>query len=158
MTALAHALVAGGIAAKFHDPVTVAALNIGQHFVLDSIPHWDFGTNWRSRRKLVTGLVALADTVLAFAVTYAIFLPYSNFPLLTLAIVCSLLPDWLETPWYIFFAHAKKTQPAQNAGFWERFTYRLYKTENVFHSKASFPLGALTQIAAVAFFLQILRY
>jgi len=33
--------------------------------------------------------------------------------LLFVAVVASLIPDWLETPWYIFFAHQKKQEPAK---------------------------------------------
>lgn len=157
MTATAHALVAGFIASKIPDPVLATTLSFSSHFVMDAIPHWDIGTNWRTRAKSVTGILAVCDTVIGITVTYFVFYGKVPFLVLTLAMIASLLPDWLETPWYIFFAHPKKHAPSDNAGFLEKFAYKIYKTENLFHTKAQFPFGLLTQIATVLFFLVLLK-
>ena len=157
MTATAHALVAGAIASKFTDPVTASALALTSHFIMDAVPHWDVGTNWRKRSKNATGLFAIIETVVGILVAYYFFGSRASFPLLSLAIFFSLLPDWLETPWYIFFAGQKKHEPSKNAGMWEKLTFRIYKTENAFHTKAQFPFGVITQIATVIFFLVLLK-
>lgn len=157
MTAVAHALVAGAIATKVHDPISLVTLNLGAHFIMDSVPHWDFGTNWRSRSKRLTGFISIIDTLTAYAVAYLLFIPQTTGFLLILAVTSSLLPDWLETPWYIFFARNDKFEPGKHASFLEKLTFRLYKTENRFHSKAGFPLGAITQVATVLFFLWVLK-
>ncbi len=159
MTATAHALVAGAIAAHFAgDPVLAIAIALTSHFIMDAVPHWDIGTNWRSRSKATTGAFAIADTILGITVTYFLFASKVAVLPLGACILASLLPDWMETPWYIFFVHSNtKREPAKNAGFWEKFTYGIYKTENMFHAKAQFPLGAITQLITVAFFLLILR-
>lgn len=156
MTATAHTLVAGAIASRFSDPVTAGALALTSHFVMDCIPHWDFGTNWRARPKWVTGALAITDTLIALTVPYFLF--KGNAPLLTLSIamIASVIPDWLETPWYIFFAHQTKKEPKKKASWLERLTFGIYKLENIFHTKTEFPLGAITQIAAVLFFWTIL--
>jgi hypothetical protein len=157
MTALAHALVAGAMATKISNPFVAASLAVIQHFILDCIPHWDWGTNWKSRPKWLTGSLSIAETLIGLTLAYFLFMGKAQPVILGVSILFSVLPDWLESPWYIFFADSKKHEPSGGAGFWEKFTYRIYKTENAFHAKAQFPLGLYTQIAVVIFFLIILR-
>lgn len=157
MMATAHVLVAGAIARTTLDPLTTTFLCIGSHFIMDAVPHWDLGTNWRSRPKSTTGIISIMETVIAITVAYFVYGGKVSFPLLTLAIVASLLPDWLETPWYIFFARQNKHKPGISAGVLEKFAFAVYKLENVFHTKAQFPFGAITQIATVVFFLVLLQ-
>lgn len=157
MTATAHALVAGAIASKFPDPTTAMTLAFVSHFVMDAVPHWDFGTNWRSRPKLLTGIVAIFETLVGLLTGYLFFRTQVPFLLLTATMVASMVPDWLEAPWYVFFATAHKFAPAKTSGFWEKFTFRVYKTENFFHTKTTPVLGIITQIASVVFFLSLLR-
>lgn len=156
MTATAHALVAGAIAAKFPEPITAATLALVSHFIMDAIPHWDIGTNWRNRTKSATGILAIAETTIGITIAYVIYIGKVPPLPLTFAIIASLLPDWLETPWYIFFANNDKKEPNKDASFWEILAYRTYKIENMFHTKAKFPLGVFTQIATVFFFLFLL--
>lgn len=157
MTATAHAIVAGAIAAKFGNPTLAPLLSLASHFIMDSVPHWDFGTNWRSRPKHITGLVAFAETLIGITVAYLLFWGKAPFIPLTLSIIASLIPDWLETPWYIFFAHQNKHQPGPRASLLERATFAVYKLENSMHTKAQLPFGILTQVATVAFFVLLLR-
>jgi hypothetical protein len=156
MTATAHALVAGAIATQFPDPQTAATLAFLSHFVMDSIPHWDIGTNWRERPRSKTGALAIVETSVGIALAIAVFSSRAPMPALLAAIVFALLPDWLEVPYYVLFAKQNKKQPEKNAGFWEKLTYRVYKTENFFHAKAQFPLGVITQIVTVLFFFLLL--
>ncbi|MDO8451521.1 MAG: hypothetical protein Q7S76_01495 [bacterium] len=157
MTATAHALVAGAIAAKFIVPSLTIPLALASHYVMDIIPHWDFGTNWRKRSKRSTAAVAIADTILGITLAYFFF--GAKVPPLTLALTvgASLLPDWIETPWYIFFARQNKTVPEKSASTIERLCYRLYKLQNGCHTKATFPLGAITQIVTVIAILLLLK-
>lgn len=157
MTATAHALVAGAIATKFPDPLTASILAFTSHFIMDAIPHWDMGTHWRLRSKYTTGLLAIAETLMGITVAYLVFGGKVGLPLLTTVVFLSLLPDWLETPWYIFFASRTHDEPKKNARLWERLSYRIYKLENVFHTKANFPFGLITQIVTVAFFFVLLK-
>ncbi|KKU80918.1 hypothetical protein A2875_03715 [Candidatus Gottesmanbacteria bacterium RIFCSPHIGHO2_01_FULL_46_14] len=156
MTATAHTLVAGAIASKFTDPVTASTLALLSHFIMDAVPHWDIGTSWRKRSKFETGALAIGETSLGIIVGFFLFRNSAPLATLLLAIFFSLLPDWLETPWYIFFASPKHLQPSIKASLWERISYRIYKSENYFHTKAKFPLGVLTQIITVIFFLRLL--
>lgn len=157
MTATAHALVAGAIANKIPDPTIATTLSFFSHFIMDTVPHWDIGTNWRFRARRLTGILAIFDTAIGITLTYFLFSQKVNIIILTFCIVASLLPDWLETPWYILFANAKKHGPSEHAGMLEVFTYRLYKIENIFHTKTQFPLGLITQILSVGFFFFLLR-
>ncbi|MBI4064865.1 hypothetical protein HY409_00645 [Candidatus Gottesmanbacteria bacterium] len=157
MTATAHALVAGAIASKFPDPVTAASLSLLSHFIMDTVPHWDIGTSWRNRSKRVTGLLAILETVVGIGIAFFVFKSTVALPILALSIFFSLLPDWLETPWYIFFAHQKKHTPPSSASVAEQMAYAIYKTENLFHAKTSYPLGLVTQIVTVVFFLLLLK-
>lgn len=156
MTATAHALVSGAIVASIPDPNFALPLVLASHFIMDAVPHWDFGTNWRSRSKSATGAIAILDTIIGFTVTYFVFGGKVALPILGLAVIIGNLPDWLEAPYYIFFARQNKKSPSDSAPFWERLTYNIYKIENIFHTKALYPFGLFTQIATVAFFLLLL--
>ena len=156
MTATAHALVAGAIAAHFGNPVYALPIALTSHFVMDSIPHWDFGTNWRNRPKTQTGVYAIAETLFGMGLAILIFHSTVAFPLLLVTIIASLLPDWLEAPWYILYAKTDKHGPSTKAGVLEKFSYAFYKIPNAFHSKANLPFGILTQIVTVWFFFVVL--
>jgi hypothetical protein len=155
MTATAHALVSAAIARAVPNPYLAIPLAVASHFIMDAVPHWDIGTDWRARTKKITGALAIAETVLGITLAYFLFRGKVETPLLLSAIIAGELPDWLEAPWYIFFA--KKNGPAKKFGFWERLTYNIYRWENVFHSKTDLPFGLITQIAIVAFFLLLLQ-
>jgi len=152
-----HALVAGAIAAHTNDPLTAVSLSYVSHFMLDAIPHWDFGTNWRGRRKLFTGIVAIADVALGFSLGYLIFKSTVSLPVLFACITAAMLPDWMEAPWYMFFATKTKKEPGKQAGLFEKMTYGVYKIENIFHKKTTFFFGISTQIIAVLFFFFLLK-
>lgn len=156
MTATAHALVSGAIAAAVPNPFLAAGLAFFSHFLMDAVPHWDIGTNWRERTKAKTGSVAVLDTLLGFTLAYFLFAGKAGAGPVLMAAVMGNLPDWLEAPYYIFFARTDKKEPAKTAGFWEMTTWRVYKMENVFHTKAAFPFGVVTQVITVAFFLLLL--
>lgn len=156
MTATAHALVSAAIVASVPNPAIGLTLAFTSHFIMDVIPHWDFGTNWRSRSKAATGIIAVIDTIIGFTVTYFLFRGKVPSALLFAAMSLGNLPDWMEAPYYIFFASQKKEKLEDNASLWEKITYRIYKIENVFHTKAQFPFGFITQIATVIFFFSLL--
>ncbi len=157
MTATAHALVAGSIAAHFTDPATAILLALTSHYVMDSIPHWDFGTDWRTRPKAQTGALAILETLFGMTVAVWAFHGIVALPLLLATIVVSLLPDWLETPWYIFFARRDSKGVSKHAPLLEKLSYGFYKVPNVFHTKASMGFGLLTQAVTVGFFYILLK-
>jgi len=151
-----HALVAGAIASHTKDPATAITLSFLSHFLLDAVPHWDFGTNWRGRRKLYTGTLAIVDVAAGFTIGYIMFRNSVPIPLLVACITAAMIPDWMEAPWYIFFASHNKKAPGPNAGFLEKLTFGIYRIENTFHNKTEFPLGIITQVVTVIFFFVLL--
>lgn len=157
MTATAHALVAGAIYRAIPNPVLSMPLALASHFIMDTVPHWDIGTSWRSRSKKITGAFAIAETLFGITLAYFLFQGKGDSIQLLATIIASELPDWLEAPWYIFYANKHKHAPGARAGFWEKLTFRIYRTENIFHAKAGYPFGVITQIVTVAFFLLLLR-
>lgn len=156
MTSTAHAIVASAIALKFPDPVTAVSLSFASHFVMDLIPHWDMGTNWRNRNKTQTGTFAIIETLTGITIAYLAY--NASVPLghLAIAISASLLPDWLEIPWFLFFAHRNSEKLRHDAGFFEKISFAIYKGESLFHTKAQFPFGVFTQILTVILFLIML--
>lgn len=155
--ATAHTLVAGAIASNIGNPTLVLPLALASHFILDSIPHWDFGTNWRKRSKLSTGIFAIADTVVGLTLAWIVYAQTVSPLLLAATLIISLLPDWLEAPWYIFFANQNHKGPKANASIIENACYGVYKLTNKAHTKAPFPWGLISQIATVTFFVLVLR-
>jgi hypothetical protein len=151
MTATAHALVSAAIARAVPNPYLAIPLAITSHFIMDAVPHWDIGVQWRTRSKTMTGALAIGETVLGITLAYFLFRGKVEPPLLLSTMFAGELPDWLEAPWYIFFAKKNKSGVSKKAGFWERVSYRIYRRENIFHSKADLPFGLITQIAIVAF-------
>ena len=82
MTATAHALVAAAIARAVPNPYLAIPLAITSHFIMDAIPHWDLGADWRSRPKNITGALAIAETVLGITLAYFLFRGKVETPLL----------------------------------------------------------------------------
>ncbi len=160
MLATVHALVGAVIASKVTDPVSGTFLIVSSHFIMDCIPHWDFGTHWRKRPKYITGIIAIADTVIGITVAYLLFRGKgANNLYLLFGIVLSVFPDWLETPWHIFFAKAKEQHQElrKNANLGEQLAFGIYKLESLFHARAQFPFGFITQLVTLAFFFLLLR-
>ncbi len=143
MTSISHALIGAAIANRIHNPAAAATISFATHFFCDAIPHWDLGTNWRLRPKIVTGTLAIVETLIALFGTYALFSEITPHLTLALAIIFSLLPDWLEAPYYLLLP----TPP--------KFFYYSYKLQSYFHERLGWPLGAITQASVVAIFLWV---
>ena len=104
MTATAHAIIGAALAAKIGEPMSLAFASTTSHLLMDCIPHWDFGANWRLRSKWATGTFAIFDSVIGITLAYFLFWGKAPISLLTIGILSSELPDWLQTPWFLFFA------------------------------------------------------
>lgn len=144
MTAVSHALIGAAIAAKVGSPITCGLLAFVTHFVCDAIPHWDLGTNWRLRPKVVTGVLSISETILAIAATYAIFYHQVSSPqILAIAIIFSLIPDWLEVPYYLLMPRSPRP------------FYYIYKVQSLIHSRLQAPAGLFTQLVVVIAFLVV---
>ncbi len=156
MLATVHALVAGMIATAVPDPLSASTLSLTSHFFLDSVPHWDFGTDWEKRSKAYTGAIAIGETLFGLTLTYILFASHAPHITLLCAVVASELPDWLEAPWYIFFASSEKTAVGSHDSVIKRIFFSVRQITNVFHTRAPFLLGISTQIIAILFFALLL--
>ncbi len=102
MTATAHALVGGAIAASVPNPALGITLAAASHPILDLIPHWDFGWGWKEKTKLKLFLQATFDLVLGFLLAYFLFGQYMNFWYFSAAVLAAEIWDILEAPYWFF--------------------------------------------------------
>src|SRR4030088_1893055 len=73
MTATAHAIVGGAVAASVQNPVLGLTISAASHPFLDMVPHWDFGWGWRKKTKLLLFAEAAGDLILGFVLAYLVF-------------------------------------------------------------------------------------
>lgn len=145
MTATAHALIGGAIAAATtSNPtlgITLAALS---HPILDFIPHWDFGAGWRQKKKIHLFLQAFADLAFGTIVTFALFGQNTNPLYLLICILVSLSWDIMQAPYWLLG--------------WNFFPFStFYKVQHEINRKAKLPWGVLTQAVTVTGVVLALR-
>lgn len=137
MTSTTHTLVAIAIAAKIGNPQISLPLSFLSNYLLDMVPHWDFGFNWRLKSKTKLFLEGLLDIVVSYALVFIIqkyYLPQVNLWYMLLVAFFAQLPDWLEIPYLLF-----------NWKF-EPFAF-FYRIQHFIHRRLRFPWGLLPQIA-----------
>lgn len=147
MTATAHALVGGAIAASIPNPSLALPLAAISHPLLDMIPHWDLGNSWRGKNKVTLFVESVLDLVVGIVLAYFIFGRNID-PIYFLAcIFFSEIWDILMMPYLLF---NWKFAPFSTA----------YKVQHEIqkHAKIAFlPWGILTQVATVTGIVLILR-
>jgi len=139
MLAVTHSLVGGFTATKITNPFISSPLLVISHLLLDRIPHWDLGTNFKKRKKIINFLLAGGDLFAGIAACFFIFQRNSPFnPLLWTGVFFSLLPDFLEFP--ALFLN------------WRFFPFD--KLELIhsyfFHRKEKFPQGLISQLIIIS--------
>lgn len=145
MTATAHALIGGAIAASLPNHpalgITLAALS---HPLLDMIPHWDFGLGWRKKNKALLFFQAVADLVFGVVITFLLFGKTTNNLYLLMAIFLSESWDILQAPYWLFG--------------WKFFPFStFYKFQHEINKSWKLPWGILTQAATVTGLVLVLR-
>jgi hypothetical protein len=157
MMATSHALVGAAIASSVDNPFLAIPLILASHFVLDVVPHWDFGTDWKKRSVAQTGMLAIGETIFAFAMTLLLFSSRLSLVTILWSFAFANLPDWLEAPYFIFFA-SKEGHHKARGGVFGAFLAKIFKfLEDYTHTRAPFPFGVITQIGIVAFFILLLQ-
>lgn len=139
MTETAHLVLGAAIASHIPNPILASTFAITSHFILDMVPHWDTGTNWRKRSMKKTFLYTGIDLGLGIAISLALFAKTTPIPYLFFIMFLSTLPDWLEAPYFFGF----KFPP---------FTF-IYKFQHILHRKKQLPWGIITQFAFLALLL-----
>lgn len=147
MTATAHAIVGGSLAAAFpNDPALGITLAAVSHPFLDMVPHWDFGLGWKKKNKVLLFFQSGADLAFGIIVTFLIFGKFTDNLYLALAIFMSESWDLMLMPYLLF---GWKFPPFST----------FYKVQHALNRKANFFWGILTQAAAVfGFLLFALRF
>ena len=145
MTATAHALIGGAIAASTTENpalgLTLAALS---HPIMDFIPHWDFGLGWKKKNKFLLFTQASGDLIFGIIVTYLFFGKVTNPLYLLLVILMSLSWDILQAPYWLFG--------------WNFFPFsNFYKIQHEINRRAKLPWGIITQAITVTGVVLALR-
>lgn len=144
MTATAHALVGGAIAASVPNPFIGITLAAASHPFLDMVPHWDFGRGWRQKSKIKLFVQASLDLFVGFLLAYLLFGQHINFWYFSACILAAEIMDILEIPYWFF---NWKFPP---------FGW-IYKIQHEIQGRAKLPWGILTQAAAVGLIFYILQ-
>lgn len=144
MTATAHALVGGAIAASIKDPTIGIFLSAASHPILDMIPHWDAAWNWREKSKLRFFAEALTDLIVGCLLTFYLFGGKTDFWYLSLAILASVVWDIMEVPFWFFKWH------------FPPFSWS-HKVQSHLQGKAALPWGIVSQVITVGIIILILN-
>jgi hypothetical protein len=105
MTATSHAIIGTVIAVKIGNPALSIPLALASHVAADYFPHWDEGTNAKSKSKTRILAEAAFDVMLGFFLSYLlvwILFPQVNIFYVFFIVLVSQLPDWLTSPYYFF--------------------------------------------------------
>lgn len=144
MTATAHALVGGAIAASIQDPALGIVIATASHPLLDMIPHWDFGRGWRNKSKKLFFVEGVFDITLGVTLAYFLFGRGVNPVYFFAVIFSSLFFDLAQLPyWFLGW----KFPP---------FSW-IYKIQSKMQGRAALPWGIVTQVVTVAFIVLILN-
>lgn len=136
MTAAVHALSGAVLAVGIQNPVIGLPVAFASHLVLDAIPHWDFGTNWKKKTKLRLYIEATIDVLIGAAIVYFFFRNSVQPTYLWAMVLSAQLLDWLEAPaWFLNIQLAPFT--------WAK------NIQDVIHRKLDLPWGVVTQIPLV---------
>lgn len=144
MTATAHALIGGAIAASVPNPALGISLAAISHPIVDIIPHWDFGLGWRKKSKLLLFFQSCFDLILGLVLTFLIFGKTTNPLYLLVCVFVSESWDILQAPYWLFD--------------WKFFPFStFYNFQHEINRKAKLPWGILTQAATVTGLVLVLR-
>lgn len=145
MTATAHALVGGAIAAAIPNPAIGITLSAASHPVLDLIPHWDFGWGWRKKTKITLFLQASFDLILGFVLAYILFGQGINFWYFLACVFVSEAWDMAEAPyWFLNWRFPP-------------FSW-IYNIQSKMQGKTkTMEMGILTQVLTISILVLILQ-
>ena len=144
MTATAHALIGGAIAASVPNPALGITLSAISHPIADMIPHWDFGSGWKKKSKALLFFQSCGDLIFGVVLTFLIFGNTTNYVYLLACIFISESWDFLQAPYWLFD--------------WKFFPFStFYRFGHHTNGKAKMPWGIATQAATVIGLILVLR-
>lgn len=136
MTSTTHSLVAISLALVIKNPALTLPVCFASNYILDTIPHWDFGFGWRQKTKKKILAEGVLDVVLSYFLVFLIqrfFFPEVSLLYLFASAFFAQLPDWLEVPYLLF---NWKSQP---------FAF-FYQIQHILHRRMDLPWGIVSQI------------
>lgn len=139
MTATGHAVIGTVIAAKVGNPVLAIPIALLSHVAADIFPHWDSGTNGKTKSRKRMFFESAIDVCAGFAVSYAIlffFFPNTSLIYAFFMIIVSQSFDWISAPYYIFKI---RFMPFK----------RFYEFQSSINSKLDKPWGIINQVAVL---------
>jgi hypothetical protein len=137
MTATAHMLVGGAMAASFPNPALGLTLAAASHPLMDIIPHWDCCLNWRKKTKTKLFIEASLDVIIGFSLSYLLFGQFINFWYFIACLAASLIWDIFEVPYWLLD--------------WRFPPFGwFYKIQSKMQGKLQLPWGIITQLVTVA--------
>lgn len=137
-----HALTGGLLASKVPNPLFSYPLILISHFLMDRLPHWDFGTASKRSQKILIAIFGFIDLTIALILSWLIFQKETPFlPIVWGGVILSFLPDLIELPALLF-----EFRPFPLNKF-EQFHSRY------FHRKNKFLPGLIPQIIILALVL-----
>lgn len=143
MTATAHALMGGAIAASISNPVIGLPLAALSHPLTDMIPHWDLGIGWRKKTKLNLFWQSTLDLLLGLGLTYLIFGRFTDITYLAAAVFLSEAWDLLMMPYILG---------------WKVFPFSaFYSVQSKWNINVKLPWGIFTQGATILATVLLLR-
>lgn len=144
MTATAHALIGGAIAASIPNPALGIPLAAISHPLVDMIPHWDFGVGWKKKSKALLFFQSFGDLIVGVVLAFLIFGQTTNPLYLLICIFLSESWDILQMPYLLFN--------------WNFFPFSaFYHFGHHTNGKAKLPWGVLTQVATFIGLVLVLR-
>jgi hypothetical protein len=146
MTATAHCLVAGSLAASIHNPLLGITLSTISHPLLDTVPHWDVGWGWREKSKVRLFIEGFMDLSVGVITAYILFGQNVNPWYFFACLLGSVSWDLAEVPyWFLKW----KFPP---------FGW-IYKFQSGIQGKAQTIVGGIaTQVATVAIFAVVFHF
>lgn len=145
MTATGHAIIGTVIAAKIANPLLAIPLAILSHVAADAFPHWDSGTNEKTKGRNRVKQEAYIDVIIGFLISYALIVflfPTTNLFYAFVVIIAAQLLDWLTAPYYFFHL---KIPP---------FTWA-YRLQKKFDNVMDAPWGIITQVTILILLVYI---
>lgn len=145
MTATAHALIGGAIAASTStNPALGITLSALSHPIADMIPHWDFGVGWKKKSKTILLLQSSADLIFGVTLAFLLFGNTTDRLYLLICIFMSESWDLLQMPYLLFN--------------WKFLPFSaFYHFGHQTNGKAKLPWGIVTQIASIGGLVLALR-
>ncbi len=138
MTATGHAIIGTVIAAKLSNPALAVPIAVASHIAGDLFPHWDEGTNGKTKGKTRLIAEAALDVIISFSVSYLLIImlfPQTSILYAFIIIIFAQSLDWLSAPWYFFGIKPFKI---------------FYKFQKMFDNRMPAPWGIINQIAILA--------